>query len=105
MKKITLYAMLLLVSLSSISSPLFATEKNPREVVSNTREVPADVTKLVTRLETIKAMDKSKLNRSEKKMLRKEIRAIKSELKEKRHGVYVSVGAFIIIVLLLVILL
>lgn len=67
MKKITLYAMLLLVSLSSISSPLFATEKNPREVVSNTREVPTDVTKLVTRLETIKAMDKSKLNRSEKK--------------------------------------
>lgn len=50
-------------------------------------------------------MDKSKLNRSEKKMLRKEVRAIKSELKEKRHGVYVSVGAFIIIILLLVILL
>lgn len=38
-------------------------------------------------------------------MLRKEVRAIKSELKEKRHGVYVSVGAFIIIVLLIVILL
>lgn len=32
MKKITLYAMLLLVSLSSISSPLFATEKTQEKL-------------------------------------------------------------------------
>lgn len=105
MKKLTLYAMILLVSLSSISSPLFATEKNAMAIGSTSKEVPADVAKLLTRLETIKAMDKSALNRLEKKVLRKEVRAIKSELKEKRHGVYVSVGAFIIIILLLVILL
>jgi hypothetical protein len=105
MKKISLYAMILMVSLSSISSPLFATEKNPMVVTSITKEGQAEITKLMTRLETIKAMDKSTLDRSEKRVLRKEVRAIKSELKDKRHGVYVSVGAFIIIILLLVILL
>jgi hypothetical protein len=105
MKKISLYAMILMVSLSSISSPLFATEKNPMVVTSKTKEGQAEITKLMTRLETIKAMDKSTLDRSEKRVLRKEVRAIKSELKDKRHGVYVSVGAFIIIILLLVILL
>lgn len=104
MKKLSLYAMILLVSFSSFSSPLIAAEKLPK-APSETKEVQAEVAKLVTRLETIRAMDKSTLDRSEKRVLRKEVRAIKSELKDKRHGVYVSVGAFIIIILLLVILL
>jgi hypothetical protein len=104
MKKLSLYAMILLVSLSSFSSPIIAAEKNPK-TPTETKAVQAEVSKLVTRLETIRAMDKSTLDRSEKRVLRKEVRAIKSELKDKRHGVYVSVGAFIIIILLLVILL
>jgi hypothetical protein len=105
MKKLTLYAMILLVSMSSISNTLSATEKDSIVATATTKEVPEDVSKLLTRLDEIKAMDKTALNRSEKKELRKEVRAIKSELKEKRHGVYLSVGAFIIIILLLVILL
>lgn len=104
MKKLSLYAMILLVSLSSFSSPIIAAEKNSK-TPTETKEVQAEVAKLETRLETIRAMDKSTLDRSEKRVLRKEVRAIKSELKDKRHGVYVSVGAFIIIILLLVILL
>ena len=104
MKKLSLYAMILLVSLSSFSSPIIAAEKNSKSP-TETKAVQAEVAKLETRLETIRAMDKSALDRSEKRVLRKEVRAIKSELKDKRHGVYVSVGAFIIIILLLVILL
>jgi SMC interacting uncharacterized protein involved in chromosome segregation len=96
--------MILLVSLSSFSSPIIAAEKNSK-TPTETKAVQAEVAKLETRLETIRAMDKSALDRSEKRVLRKEVRAIKSELKDKRHGVYVSVGAFIIIILLLVILL
>lgn len=105
MKKTSLYTMLFLVLLSSISSPLFAVEKHPLTTTKPIKEVPADVTKLLSRLEEIKAMDKTTLTRTDKKLLRKEVRAIKTELKEKRHGVYISVGAFIIIILLLVILL
>lgn len=104
MKKLTLYAMILLVSMSSITT-LSATEKDSLVATATTKEVPADVSKLLSRLDEIKAMDKTTLNRLEKKEVRKEVRAIKSELKEKRHGVYISVGAFIIIILLLVILL
>ncbi len=104
MKKLSLYAMILLVSLSSFSNPIFAAEKNSK-TPTETKAVQAEVAKLETRLESIRAMDKSTLDRSEKRVLRKEVRAIKAELKEKRHGVYVSVGAFIIIILLLIILL
>jgi hypothetical protein len=104
MKKLTLYAMILLVSMSSITT-LSATEKDSIVATVTTKEVPADVSKLLTRLDEINAIDKTALNRLQKKELRKEVRVIKSELKEKRHGVYISVGAFIIIILLLVILL
>jgi len=60
---------------------------------------------LLLRLNEIKAMDMQALNSSEKKELRKEVRAIKSDLKAKDEGVYLSVAAILIIILLLVLLL
>lgn len=42
---------------------------------------------------------------AEKKELRKEVRAIKTTLKSSNGGVYLSVGAILIIVLLLILLL
>ncbi len=60
---------------------------------------------LVLRLNEINAMDKSNMTISEKKNLRKEVKAIRQELKDIGGGVYVSVGALIIIVILLIILL
>jgi len=67
----------------------------------------------IVRLDEIKPMDKAALASSERKELRKEIRSIRSEGKgmdeanyvEGGHGgVYISVGAAILIVLLLLIL-
>jgi hypothetical protein len=58
----------------------------------------------VNRLNEIYAMDKSSLNSSEKKDLRKEVRTIKDQLRHQ-GGIYLSVGAIIIIVLLLILLL
>lgn len=65
----------------------------------------AEAKVLLSRLEVINAMDKSKLSSPERKQLRKEVRGIKSHLKDLGHGVYLSVGAIIIILLLLIILL
>jgi len=60
---------------------------------------------LMQRLEVIKGMNKSELTGSEKKNLRKEVRGIKKEMKEIKGGVYLSVGAIIIVILLLILLL
>ena len=60
---------------------------------------------LTARLDEIKAMDMSTMTSIEKKQLRKEVRAIKSDLRQIGGGVYISVGALILIILLLVILL
>jgi hypothetical protein len=68
-------------------------------------EESAEAKTLVLRLNEIKAMDMSKMNPSEKKEMRKEVRSIKRELREVSGGVYLSVGVIILIVILLVVLL
>ncbi len=64
-----------------------------------------EITALRSRLHEINTMDKSELNPSERKQLRKEKRSIKGQLREVNGGVYLSAGAVILIVLLVLILL
>lgn len=98
----TFYTMMMIMFLSI--TPMFASIPEPA-VNSTTKEIPAEVKVMLNRLEEIKEMDKSELSSSERKSLRKEVRAIKTNLKASGNGVYLSVGAIIIIVLLLIILL
>jgi hypothetical protein len=85
-----------------------ANEKTNRVEIGSTptnKEVPAEVKLMLERLEEIKTMDKSNMSRVEKKELRKEVRTIKKTLKSTGNGVYLSIGAIILIVLLLILLL
>lgn len=61
---------------------------------------------LLDRLAEIQSLDKSGMSRLEKKALRKEARSIKKSLREfSGGGVYLSVGALLLVILLLVLLL
>lgn len=103
MKKLPLYLMMLVMSLSMFPNTIIASEKN--SVAIEKKEMPLEVKVMINRLEEIKAMDKSELKYSEKRELRKEVRAIKASLKSTNGGVYLSVGAIIIIILLLILIL
>jgi hypothetical protein len=81
-----------------------ATEKEPIRTHANTNEVPSEVKVMINRLNDIKEMDKSSLNRTERKELRKEVRTIKKSIKAAGSGLYISSGAIIIILLLIIIL-
>lgn len=105
MKKFASYVMIMALSLCVFPTTMFASEKAPTTITNTAKEVPAEVTVMLNRLDEIKAMDKSALKSSEKKALRKEVRAIKSSLAASGNGVYFSVGAIIIIILLLILLL
>lgn len=105
MKKLPVYLMMTVLSLSVFPTTISAKEKNPTAITTNTKEVPAEVKIMINRLEEIKAMDKSSMTRVEKKELRKEVREIKANLKSSNNGVYLSVGAIIIVILLLILLL
>lgn len=105
MKKLPIYLMMTVLSLSVLPTQLSAKEKNPTEIAANPKELSPEVKIMMNRLEEIKAMDKSSMTRVEKKELRKEVRAIKANLQASGKGVYLSVGAIIIVVLLLILLL
>ena len=65
----------------------------------------AEAKTLLLRLDKINSMDMSKLKSSEKKNMRKEVRSINRELRDIGGGVYVSAGALILILILLIVLL
>ena len=106
MKKIILYVMATCLSLSfnPLQSKAAATPTSSSVVISKPAEA-AEAKALLLRLNEINAMDKSTLGSPEKKQLRKEVRSIKSQLNQLGGGVYISVGALILIIVLLIILL
>jgi uncharacterized protein YfkK (UPF0435 family) len=89
--------------------PVYVSGSNEivRDSIVNVETVKSEKANVLTaRLEVINAMDKSNLSSSEKKTLRKEVRAIKKELKAMGSGgVYLSVGALLLVIILLIILL
>jgi len=106
MKKIAfcLIASGMLLTFQPLQTKAATTTTPTSVVVTNTTDAVKAKT-MILRLNEIKEMNKSNLNSSEKKSLRKEVRSINRELKSMNGGIYLSVGAIIIIILLLIILL
>jgi len=106
MKKTILLGMI--CCLSAVFTPVHvaAATPEPISVVDPTApEMPERVKTLLSRVDEIRAMDRSKLSRVERKELRKELRTINTELKSTGNGIYLSIGAIIVIILLLILIL
>jgi hypothetical protein len=106
MKKIVLCLMVTFLSLAFIPVQLKAvTTEEPSSLPAPKPVDSAEVKIMLLRLDEIKAMEMSKLKSEEKKELRKEVKSIKHNLREVGGGVYLSVAAIILIVVLLIVLL
>ena len=79
--------------------------KTPVEPTPTTTANAAEAATILNRLEEINAMDKSGMTFSEKSALRKEVKASKKRMNQIGGGVYVSAGALVLILILLIILL
>lgn len=75
---------------------------SPTSTVSSSAEQRAN--QLKERLEEIQGLDTKTMSRKEKRALRSEVKAIKKEMADISGGVYLSVGAIILIVLLIILL-
>lgn len=102
MKKI-IYPLMLLVTLTFNLNFAVAADNKPKTEL--TAEQKAELNRITSRVEEIRAMDKSNLSRAEKKELRKELKEMKKKANAIGGGVYLSVGAIIIIILLLILIL
>lgn len=94
---------LLVMVLMALASPSFATISDPVPVTEETPD--QKLIRLNQRLEEIKGMDRSKMSRTERKALKREVREIRDEVKQISGGVYISIGAILILILLLILLL
>lgn len=102
MKKIV-YPLMLLAALSFNVNFAFAANDKPKTEL--TAEQRDELNRITSRVEEIKAMDKSKLSKADRKALRKELKEMKQKANAIGGGVYLSVGAILIIILLLIIIL
>jgi hypothetical protein len=106
MKKLAICLMVTCLSLTLIPLQLNAASRTePSSLPAPKPAESAEVKTLELRLNEIKTMDKSNMKSAEKKSLRKEVKSINHRLHEIGGGVYLSVGAVILIVVLLLILL
>lgn len=101
---IALFSLLLTVHTAALAAT--PAEKPRKEKIADMTDAQkeARIAAIKSRVEEIKATDKSTLSRSEKKALKKELKQLNKEAREVR-GVYLSVGAIIIIILLLILIL
>lgn len=81
--------------------------RSKKEVAAMTpAERDARVATIIKRVEEIKAMDRSNLSRAERKELKKELRNLNKEARVfGRGGIYLSVGAILVIILILILVL
>ncbi|MDB5129302.1 hypothetical protein [Mucilaginibacter sp.] len=110
-KKIYLIVMTMLLTVAAFNSnaATFTDKKDVyKEAAANmTKEQRvARVEEIKMRVNEIKAMDKSQLNKAEKKELKSELKELKYEAQAMGGGgIYLSIGAIIIIILVLILIL
>jgi len=102
-KFVQIAAFLLLFSLSATAQTSSGIADPAQASSTPTEETRAR--QLMDRLETIKNMDRSTLTKSERKDLRKEVKEIRKETKAASGGVYLSVGAILLVILILILIL
>ncbi|MET4081497.1 putative PurR-regulated permease PerM [Pedobacter sp. UYP30] len=100
MKKL-IYTFALIFTLGISANSVSAAEKASKHPTELTTEQQAKLDKITTRVEEIREMDKSQLSRTEKRELRKELKEMKNQARAMSGGIYLSVGAIIIIIVVL----
>lgn len=103
MKKISLFLLFALFFTSA--EGVLAREGKPTNNKELTAEQQVRLNEITRRVEEIKAMDLKSLSRSDRKELKNELLKLKKEAKVMKGGVYLSVGAIIIIILVLILIL
>ena len=110
MKKTIFFGMLLIFTLSSTIA--FASKKDSKAVTENTATLvktenklsEEELSRLTRRVEEIRDMDKTSMTVKEKRELRKELKAIKENVKRNGSVIYISAGTLVLIIILVILL-
>ena len=93
------FSFIMLLSTANIASA------NAKDTKALTTEQQVKLNQLTSRVEQIRNMDKSDLNRQEKRALRSELKEMKSQANAIGNGgIYLSITALLVIIVILLIL-
>ena len=91
-----------LIFTSMTTNAALVSNNQPSKAMEQTDSRLAEIKQ---RVEEIRAMDKSQLNKRERRNLRNELKDMKRELKRREGGIYISTAAIIAAVLLVALIL
>ncbi|EOZ95941.1 hypothetical protein A33Q_2534 [Indibacter alkaliphilus LW1] len=100
MKKLAYFLSVMFLMAAFMPAATAKTTKKEKPELNEEQQLRLD--EIENRVEEIKAMDFSDMSKEERKEMRDELREMKKEAKEIGGGVYLSVGAIIIILLILI---
>lgn len=110
MKKIVFSVFLLIFAFSTTlvlandSKENSASESNATKAETENKLSEEEINKLVDRVEEIREMDKSEMTSKEKRVLRKEVKEIKKNVKKHDGTIYIGGSTLLIIILLIILL-
>ncbi|HAH26211.1 MAG TPA: hypothetical protein DCL77_21015 [Prolixibacteraceae bacterium] len=97
------FALLMVFALSAPAT--FAASKAEKNVATTENKMTSEeASRLTKRVEEIRDMDKTNLTVTEKRELRKELKATKENIRKDGGYIYVSVGTVILIIILVILL-
>lgn len=103
MKKISYFLSIILLFTALVPAMANRAEKD-KEKLEVTAEKEARLNEIDRRVEEIKAMDFSEMSKNELREVKAELKDLNREAKQASGGVYLSAGAIIIILLVLILL-
>lgn len=98
-------ALMLTFSASNLRAATVVSEPIAKEITLTDAQKEIKLQAIKERVEEIKAMDKSQLNKEQKQELKSELKTMKTQARAMGGGIYLSVGAIIIIILVLILIL
>jgi hypothetical protein len=110
MKKIILFTFVIIFSLSATtafavnSGAKTSPDKSAVPVKTENKLSEEELSRLTRRVEEIRDMDKTNMTVKEKRELRKELKAIKENVKRDGSVIYISAGTLILIIILVILL-
>ena len=103
--KANLYKFFLILILMVFSFAVEAAHTPLRPKINPPAQPEQRIAEIKTRMDEIKALDKSQLTQEERKELRQELKAIKNEAQRLSGGVYFAAGAILVLVIVLLLVL
>jgi hypothetical protein len=93
MKTISKLKLVIITLVKATNMSTYSNTRDRIEVpISNTTAENAKTEVVLNRLIEIRDMDKSNLSRADRKLLRKEVKEIKTTMRATSNGVYLSIG-------------